>query len=135
MKKPLKSFLAVLAGLIFIFLTHTTTDTILQKLGFLPKDNLFVSNSLILIVVLYRAVLSFIGCYLTAYLAPQNPLKHSLILGTIGALFSILGAIANAMLNLGPAWYVWTLVVISIPISYLAGKAFLRFNQRNSSQE
>jgi hypothetical protein len=33
----------------------------------------------------YRAVLSLIGCYVTARLAPSNPMAHALSLGVIGA--------------------------------------------------
>ena len=109
-------------GLVFIVITHTGTDAILEAIGVLPKDNLFVPTGLILIVIGYRAVFSLAGCYLTAKLAPQNPMKHSLILGTIGVVLSTVGAIATANMNLGPAWYAWSLVVISLPIAWLGGK-------------
>jgi len=120
----LKSVGAVLAGLIFIGITHTGTDAILETIGVLPKGNLHVGTGLILVVIGYRAVLSLIGCYITALLAPKSSMKHALALGIVGVLLSTAGAIATANMNLGPSWYAWTLVVISLPTAWLAGKLY-----------
>ena len=124
MRNPLKSVGAVLAGFIFIVVTHTATDAVLESIGVLRKGNLHVSTGLILIVIGYRAVFSLIGCYITARLAPHSPMKHALALGIVGVLLSTVGAIATANMNLGPSWYAWTLVVISLPIAWLGGKLF-----------
>src|SRR5574341_467397 len=121
-KTMLKSIGAVLAGFIFIVITHTATDASLEGAGVLPKGNLFVGTGLILLVIGYRAVFSFIGCYLTAKLAPHKPMKHALILGLIGLVLSSVGAIVAA--DLGPAWYAWTLAVIALPIAWLGGKLY-----------
>ncbi|MGH7495368.1 MAG: hypothetical protein ACREOO_23675 [bacterium] len=123
-KTVVKSIGAVLAGLIFIVITHTATDAILEGAGVLPKGNLFVGTGLILIVLGYRAVFSLIGCYLTAKLAPRNPMKHALVLGLIGLVLSSVGAIVAA--DLGPAWYAWTLAVIALPIAWLGGMLYER---------
>ena len=122
MRDILRSIGAVLAGFIFIGVTHTGTDAVLENIGVLPKGNLHVGTGLILIVIGYRAVLSFIGCYITALLAPSSPMKHSLVLGIIGASLSAVGAIVTANMNLGPSWYAWTLVAISLPVAWLGGK-------------
>jgi hypothetical protein len=121
-KTMFKSIRAVLAGLVFIVITHTTTDAVLQTAGVLPKGNLFVGIRLILIVITYRAIFSLIGCYLTARLAPNNPMTHALTLGLVGLLLSSVGAIVAA--DLGPAWYAWTLAAISLPIAWLGGKVY-----------
>jgi hypothetical protein len=126
----LRSIGAVLAGFVFIVITHTGTDVILEGAGVLPKGNLFVPTGLILIVIAYRAVLSFIGCYLTARLAPRNPLKHAVILGLIGLVLSSVGAIVAA--DLGPSWYAWTLAAISVPIAWLGGKLRERHSRRQN---
>jgi hypothetical protein len=130
----LKSIGAVLAGLVFIGVTHSVIDAILESVGILPKGNLYVSTSLILFVVFYRAVFSLLGCYLTAKLAPQNPMKHALILGGIGTLLSATGAIVTADMNLGPAWYAWTLVAIALPVAWLGGKLYMLRNPSVKSQ-
>jgi hypothetical protein len=121
-KTTFKSIGAVLAGLIFIVITHTGTDAILKNAGVLPKDHLFVGAGLILIVIAYRAVFSLFGCYLTARLAPHNPMKHALVLGFIGLALSLVGAIVAA--DLGPAWYAWTLAAMALPIAWLGGKLY-----------
>ncbi len=123
MKKNLfKSIGAIVAGFVFIGVTHTGTDAIFESVGVLPKGNLFVGTGLILFVISYRAFFSFIGCCLTARLAPKNPMNHSLILGTLGTVLSTAGAIASTNMNLGPAWYAWSLVVMSLPIAWFAGR-------------
>ena len=132
-KTRLKSIGAVLAGVGFIVITHTGTDAILESAGVLPKGHLFVGTGLILLVLGYRAVFSLVGCYLTARLAPQNPMKHSLILGTIGVVASLGGAIATANMNLGPAWYAWSLVVITLPIAWLGGKLYELHSRREKT--
>jgi hypothetical protein len=52
-------------------------------------------------------------------------MKHAVALGILGVLLSTVGAIATANMNLGPAWYAWTLVAISIPIAWLGGKLYI----------
>lgn len=123
MKSRLRSIAAVGAGFLFIVITHTGTDAVLENAGMLPKGNLFVATALILMVLGYRAVFSLIGCYLTARLAPRNPMKHALILGAIGLVLSTIGAIVGA--GLAPAWYAWTLAAISLPLGWLGGKLYV----------
>jgi hypothetical protein len=128
-KSILKSIGAVLAGLVFIGVTHSTIDAILESTGVLPKGHLNVGAGLILLVIAYRAVFSFAGCYLTAKLAPKDPMKHSLILGSIGTVLSAVGAVVTADMNIGPAWYAWGLAVSALPIAWLAGRTYVSKNQ------
>jgi hypothetical protein len=130
MKNIFKSIGAVLAGLLFIGISHTAVDAILESAGVLPKGHLNVGAGLILLVIFYRAVLSLVGCYLTARLAPKNRMMHSLILGGIGTVLSAVGAIITADMNIGPAWYAWSLVLIALPIAWLAGKISLSRNKK-----
>jgi hypothetical protein len=124
-KNVFKSIGAVLAGLLFIGVTHTATDALLEATGVLPKGHLNVGVGLILFVIAYRAVFSFAGCYLTAVLSPKDPLKHSLILGGIGTVLSAVGAVVTANMNIAPLWYGWSLVVTALPIAWMAGKLYL----------
>jgi hypothetical protein len=126
MSTTLKSIGAVFAGLLFIVITHTILDFIFEKIDLLPHGNLYTSTGIILFVISYRALFSLFGCYLTALLAPQKPMKHALILGGIGTLLSLVGVIVNAKMKLGPDWYAWSLVVIAMPIAWLGGKLYLR---------
>lgn len=119
MKTILQSVGAVLAGFIFICVTHTATDAILESVGILPKGNLYVSTPMILFVLGYRAVFSVIGCYITARLAPAHPMRHALVVGAIGIVLGTIGALT--VTGVGPAWYGWTLVAITLPCAWLGG--------------
>jgi hypothetical protein len=65
-----------------------------------------------------------LGCYVTARLAPSKPLAHALVLGGIGVVLSVLGAIA--MWGAGPAWYSLTIIAIAPPCAWLGGILRLR---------
>ncbi|PJZ47157.1 hypothetical protein [Leptospira brenneri] len=119
----LKSSIAVIAGLLSNVILSILFDTILKILGIIPYDHLHISASLVLFVLSYRIVFSIFGCYLTAKLAPKNPMKHSFILGGIGLILSITGVIFAG--HLGPWWYSWSLVFLTLPIAYLGGKIYL----------
>jgi hypothetical protein len=81
--KILKSIGAVLAGLVFIIFTHTLTDTILESAGiFPPADQGLHVTWMLVFALFYRIVLSIIGCFITAKLAPSNPMKHCVDTGT-----------------------------------------------------
>ena len=121
----LKSIGALAAGFAFIGVTHNGTDVILKSVGVLPKDNLYTSTSIILFVIFYRALFSLIGSYIVARLAPNKPMNHALILGGIGTLLSIIGAVVTADMHLGPAWYAWSLALIAMPVAWAGGKLYM----------
>jgi hypothetical protein len=127
-----KSAWTVLASLLVIIILSVAFDTILKLMEILPWDHLFVSTGLILFVIFYRALFSLAGCYLTAKLAPRNPMKHALILGGIGVIVSAIGTVLAA--DLGPVWYGWTLAAISLPIAWLGGKLY-EINGRTTGKE
>ena len=123
----LKSVGAVLVGLVFIFVTHSGTDFILESLGiFTPPTQRFDTTWMVVAAVIYRAAFSVAGCYLTAWLAPSRPMLHALILGGIGLVLSTVAAIVTMPMDLGPAWYPITLAVISLPCGWLGGKLYER---------
>ncbi len=121
----MRSIVAIVAGLVFIFVTHTGTDAALESLGILPplgQPNF--DNGLLLLASIYRGVFSVIGCYLAARLAPRHPMRHALILGGIGVVLSAAGS--YAMRDMGPMWYGIGLTVMSLPYAWLGGYLFER---------
>ena len=52
-------------------------------------------------------------------------MNHALVLGGIGTILSIVGAIVTADMNLGPAWYAWSLAAIAMPVAWLGGKLYM----------
>jgi hypothetical protein len=117
-----RSALAVLAGLVTIFVTHLGTDQILHKLQVFPpwKEPMY-DPSLNLLALSYRCIWSVVGCYLTARLAPRAPMAHALTLGLIGTVLSTIAIFATAGMNLGPSWYPIALAVSALPCAWLGG--------------
>ena len=119
----LKSIGAVLAGLIFIVFTHTAVDKVLEGLGIFPppEQGLHITWMLVLALA-YRTLLSIVGCYLTARLAPSRPMLHSLVLGFIGIIGAVAGTFAAISQNLSPGWYPIALVLVTLPCAWLGGR-------------
>ena len=82
------------------------------------------SELLITAILVYRLAYSVIGCYIAARLAPMYPMRHALVLGALGLVGSIGGAIVAVQQSLGPAWYAWGLVVFALPCAWLGGRLY-----------
>ncbi len=118
----LKSIGAVLVGLLFIVVTHTLTDMLLESLGvFPPAEQGLHDPKLLILATFYRSILSIIGCYIAAKLAPSRPMLHALIIGFIGILLSTAGAVVATQMDLGPLWYPILLIVLSLPLAWVGG--------------
>ncbi len=121
----LKSIGAVIVGFIAIFVLSYGTDAVLEAAGVLQSGAalpMHGSELLITAILIYRLVYSVAGCYITAKLAPNHPMRHALVLGVLGLAGSIGGAFVAAQQSLGPAWYAWALVVFALPCAWLGGK-------------
>ena len=119
----LKSIGAVLAGLIFIGVSHSLVDYVLESLGiFTPTTVRFDTPWMVITAFIYRTILSIAGCYLTAILAPSRPLLHAMILGAIGLVLSTAAAVVTIPLDWAPAWYPIALVLVTLPCAWIGGK-------------
>ena len=119
----LKSIAAVLGGLVFIFVTHTGVDRILEASGiFPPPDQGLHTTWMLMLATAYRVILSIAGCYITARLAPSRPVAHALVLGSIGVIGSLAGLSMAISQNLSPLWYPIGLAIISLPSAWVGGK-------------
>lgn len=120
-KETLKSIRAVIAGFALLVILSIMMDSILEKIGVM-KTEPFNENPLwlIAIIILYRTIFNTLGCYLTARLAPNKPMKHAIILGIIGVVLTIVGLIA--MWDIPPRWYPISLIVLTLPAAWLGGK-------------
>jgi hypothetical protein len=79
-----------------------------------------------LLALSYRIVITIFGGYVAARLAPGNPMRHALILGIVGTVAAILGAVVAIPMNLGPSWYPILLAVTGLPCTLLGGWVFTR---------
>lgn len=94
-----------------------------------------VENPLILVIMLaYVFVFATLGCYVCGRLAPRAPLKHALILGVLGLILSLVGAVLKWKLT--PAWYHIVATLIPMPSAWLGGQiAAGRRRARESARE
>jgi hypothetical protein len=119
----LKGIGAILAGIVFIVVTHTGTDFVLEKLGiFTPPDQGFHTTWMVVTATIYRSIYTVAGGYVTATLAPNRPMQHVIILGIIGTVAGILAAIVTIPMRIAPAWYPIALAVLALPCTWLGGK-------------
>jgi surface polysaccharide O-acyltransferase-like enzyme len=120
----LRSIAAVVAGLLLIVVLSFATDVVMHATGIYPPWFQYMSDSLFVLATAYPSLYSVLGCYLTARLAPNRPMLHALILGVIGLILSIAGALAtwNKGREFGPKWYPLALVVLTIPLAWVGGK-------------
>jgi hypothetical protein len=120
-----KSIWAVAAGVIFIIVVTTLVDIVLHRAGvFQPMDQP-LNDSLALLATSYRIVISVAGAWLTARLAPNEPMKHAMNLGYVGVILGLVGVAATWNKGLGPKWYPIALVLLAIPQCWAGGKLYV----------
>jgi hypothetical protein len=118
----MRSTAAVLVGFTAVFVLSLATDQVLHVLGVYPPwSQPMYDTGLVLLALSYRLVYTVVGGYLTAKLAPQNPMRHALVLGVIGLLVAAVGAIATIPMHLGPSWYPIALVLTALPCTWIGG--------------
>jgi hypothetical protein len=100
-------------------------DFVMHATGVFPRVSVPLSNGLSLLATAYRFIISVGGAWLTAKLAPQNPLKHAVILGVVGTVLGLVGVIVTWNAGLGPRWYPLALTVLAIPQCWLGGRWFV----------
>jgi hypothetical protein len=121
--KILKGIGAVLAGIVFIVVSHTATDFVLESLGiFTPPNEGFHTTWMVVTATIYRSIYSVGGGYITAALAPNQPMRYVMILGIIGTVAGIFAAIVTIPMDIAPAWYPIALAVLALPCVWLGGK-------------
>ena len=114
---------AILIGLLAVVLLSLATDQLLHVINVYPPwGQPMNETSDNLLALAYRCVYGALGSYLAARFAPRNPMRHAIILGVIGFVLSLLGAIATIPMKLGPAWYPISLVVTALPCAWLGGR-------------
>ncbi len=126
MKNLPKSSGAIFAGFITVLLLSIVTDLIVEGVGILPPATQPEAYQWwhLLIALMYRSLFAVAGGYVTATLAPDKPVRHAIILATIGTVFGTLGTMANwdkAVATSG-IWYPIVLLISSPIFIWLGGK-------------
>jgi hypothetical protein len=115
---------AVAAGFILVAVLSLVADQLFHVLDVYPPwgepmpdpgDNALALG--------YRILFTILGGYVTARLAPDAPMRHALILGIIGTLTALAGAIVTiTRFDFGPDWYPIALVVTALPCTWAGGR-------------
>ncbi len=95
---------AIVLGFVAVVVLSLGTDEALHLLKVYPPwGQPMFEPRLNLLALSYRMVYSVIGSYIAARFAPRNPMRHAMILGAIGFVLSIPGAIfITTHADLGP---------------------------------
>jgi hypothetical protein len=120
-----KSIWAVVAGLLLTIVVTSLVDILLHRAGVYPPIDQPLTDALCVMATAYRFVISVAGAWLTAKLAPRNPMKHALILGAIGTVLGLAGVVITWNQGLGPHWYAIALMLLAIPQCWLGGKLYV----------
>jgi hypothetical protein len=121
----LRSTGAVLLGFVAVVVLSLGTDQVLHTLQVYPPwGQPMYDPGLNLLALSYRCVYGVVGGYITARFAPHSPMRHALILGVVGLVLSVAGAIA--MWDAGPHWYPVALALTAVPCAWLGGLLQLR---------
>lgn len=118
---------AVLCGFVAVVGLSLVTDQVLHTLRVYPPwGEPMPGTGLVCLALSYRIVYGVVGGYVTARLAPRNPMRHALVLGVVGLVVSTAGAIATIPMNLGPIWYPLALLLTALPCAWLGGVLYRR---------
>ncbi len=119
-----RSLIALLAGMFAGIILSVGTDMVLHVAGIFPALGQRLSDPLLLLATTYRTVYGVASSYITARLAPDNPMMHALVLGMLGFVISTVGAVAtwNKGPEFGPHWYPVALIVLAIPTAWVGGR-------------
>ncbi|MDB5710266.1 MAG: hypothetical protein JWL96_2336 [Sphingomonas bacterium] len=115
-----RSIGAVLAGVVTVVVLSNGTDYVLEHSVLPAMATPAASPGLLALALVYRVIYGAIGGYVTARLAPGQPMTHAVILGAIGTLLGVLGIFA--MWSFGNHWYPIALAVLAIPQSWAGAR-------------
>lgn len=127
-RRVLRSLFALFAGFVVVVVLSLGTDVALHATGVFPPWGQAMADGLFLLATAYRTVYAIVGSYLTARLAPFQPMGHALLGGVIGLVLSTAGAVAtwHRGPEFGPHWYPLALVVTALPCAWVGGRLHVR---------
>ena len=126
-----RSVLAIVVGFVLIGALSIGTDALIRMMdpaAFTPAGG--TSDMAVLVwALVYVSIYAIAGCYLTARLAPNRPMRHAMILGVLGFVFSLAGTISRWSLT--PPWYNILGLALVLPCAWIGGS--LRERQLQSA--
>ena len=117
-----RSIAAVILGFFSCAILSLGTDQILHVIKVYPPwGEPMWDSGLNFLALAYRCIYAVAAGYITARLAPRNPMRHVWVLAFIGLIMAVSGVIATSGMDLGPRWYPIALAVTSLPCVWLGG--------------
>jgi hypothetical protein len=125
-----KGVVSVVVGFITVALLSVGTDALMEQIGVFPStgEGLFSTN-LLLLAFTYRSVFTILGGYVTAHLAPNNPMKFVKTLGAVGTIAGVLGVVAGW--DLSDHWYPIAIAATGFLFTWIGGKIYCKINTIN----
>jgi hypothetical protein len=118
-----RNILAILAGFLAVVILSIATDLLMHAIGLFPQLGQSMTDKPLLLATAYRLVYGIVGGYITARLAPYQPMLHALWGGVIGLVLGFIGAVTTwNRPALRPHWYPIALIVIALPCAWAGGK-------------
>ena len=116
----MKSTGAVFAGFLTVVILSVGTDAVLEAAGIFPspEHGLFITWMLA-VALAYRSIYTVAGGFVTAHLAPSNPMKHVKVLASIGTAAGTAGIIIGW--DLSQHWYPIAIAVSAFPLTWFGG--------------
>jgi hypothetical protein len=122
-----RSVLAIVAGFLVVVILSLGIDEVLHLLKVYPPwGEPMYDPGLNALALSYRIVITVFSGYVTARLAPRNPMKHVVVGGLIGVLLGVAGVVAATKIPMGPIWYPIAIAVTGFPSVYLGGMLHAR---------
>jgi dipeptide/tripeptide permease len=115
---------AIFAGVVTVIVLSLGTDIILHATGVYPPWFQPMADPLWVLALAYRIVYGVLSGYVAARFAPNQPMKHALIVGFIGLALTIVGVAMhwNKGPEYGPGWFGIALVLTTLPSAWAGGR-------------
>lgn len=120
-----RSVLAIVAGFVVVVVLSLSVDEALHLLKVYPPwGEPMWDPALNALALSYRIVITVLSGYVTARLAPRNPMKHILVGGLIGVVFGLAGVVGAMKIPMGPIWYPVAIAATGFPSVWLGGRLY-----------
>jgi len=128
----IRSIVAIVVGFLLIGALAFGADAVVRSAvpGAFDVAGRTDSVPLLLLSLAYVGIFATAGCYLTARLAPDRPMRHALILGLLGLILNVVGSVQ--MWDTAPAWYHLVAIAMVMPYAWLGGRLRERQLERHA---